>query len=55
MPSSRDVIAFSCLSFHSLNILKIKAYSLSAYISLAEVNYTTHKTAAKHKILFVHF
>lgn len=51
MPSSRKVIAFSCLSSHYF--LKIKAHSLSAYVSLAEVNYVTHKTAVKHKILFV--
>lgn len=55
MPSSRDVIACSCLSFHYLDHLKIKACSLSAYVRLPEVNYTTHKTAAKHKMLFVRF
>lgn len=55
MPSSRDVIACSCLIFHYLDLLKIKARSLSAYVSLAEVNDSTHKTAAKHKILFVCF
>lgn len=55
MPSSREVIAFSCLSSHYLDFPKIKAHSLSAYVSLAEVNYVTHKTAVKHKILFVHF
>lgn len=55
MPSSREVIAFSCLSSHYLDFLKIKAHSLSAYISLAGVDCVTHKTAVEHQILFVHF
>lgn len=55
MASSREVIAISFLSSHYLGFHKIKAHSLSAYISLAEVKCVTHKTAVKHKVLFVHF
>lgn len=55
MPSSREVIAFSCLSSHYLGFPKIKAHSLSVYVRLAEINYVMHKIAVKHKILIVHF
>lgn len=55
MPSSREVIAFPCLNSHYLDFLKIKVHSLSAYVSIAGVNYVTHETAVEHQIFFVHF